>query len=59
MTKRLDPPDTVDLAVHWLLKLQAEGWSLEELHHSIAYQEVGKNRLPYSATLTIKLIPKG
>ncbi len=58
MAKRTDPPDTVDLAIHWLLKLQAEGWSLESLTHTIEYGEVGKHRLPYSAILTVTLTPR-
>lgn len=55
MTKRMDKADTVDLGIHWLSKLQSEGWGIVEIHQSIDYEKVGKHELPMWAILTIKL----
>lgn len=58
MAKRTDPEDTIDTAIHFLAKLQAEGWGLVNLEQSIDYAKVGKHKLPYAATVTLKLIPR-
>ena len=60
MSKRMDGPDTVDLAIHWLTKLQSEGWALADLEHHIDHVPVGKGgrKLPVKATLTIRLVPQ-
>ena len=55
MTKRMDKADTVDLGIHWLAKLQSEGWGIVEIHQSIDYEKLGKHELPTYATLTVKL----
>lgn len=59
MPKRIDAADTVELALHWLTKLQAEGWALAELEHHIDHVPTGKGgrKLPVQATLTIRLTP--
>jgi hypothetical protein len=55
MSKRTDKEDTIELAIHWLMKLQSEGYALTELHQSIDYEKVGKHELPVWATLTVKM----
>lgn len=59
MGKRMDPQDTIDTATHFLHRLQAEGWALSDLEHSIEYAGVSPKgvRLPVSASVSIKLIP--
>ena len=57
--KRMDAPDTVDLALHWLAKLQSEGWGVERVETDIDYGRASKHgiKLPISAMLTIRLSP--
>lgn len=59
MTKRLDSPDTVDTAIHFLAHLQAEGWGLAHLEQTIEYGQATKKgiNIPVGATLTIRLRP--
>lgn len=59
MKHRLDSADTIDLAIHWLTKLQHEGWALQSLDHRIEYAAPGKHgrNLPYEAVLTVRLVP--
>lgn len=56
---RIDTPDTVEMALHQLVKLQSEGWGTRRVEFEIDYGKPGKNahRLPIGATLTIRLIP--
>ena len=57
--RRIDAPDTIDFAIHYLLKLQSEGWGLAELEHEIDYGKPGKKtvHVPVGAVLKIRLIP--
>jgi hypothetical protein len=55
--KRIDPPDTVDQAVHWLIALQAEGWGMVDISQHMDYATVGKQSLPVTAQVTITLRP--
>jgi len=59
MTKRMDTPDTVDTAIHFLAHLQAEGWGLAHLEQSIEYGQATKKgmNIPVGATVTIHLRP--
>ena len=56
---RLDCPDTVESAVHFLMKLAADGWGIKSVEYEIEHGKVAKsaNRLPVEATLKIRLIP--
>lgn len=56
---RIDAPDTIELAHHWLLKMASEGWGIRRLDTEIDYAKPTKNghRLPVGATVTISLIP--
>lgn len=58
--RRMDAPDTVDLALHWLTNLQSEGWHLVSIKHAIDYGTVTKHgpKMPYAATLTVHLAPQ-
>lgn len=60
MGKRADAPDTVDLPIHYLAKLQAEGWVVAAVEHTIDYGEVARHgrRLPIGATLVVHLVPQ-
>ena len=55
MPKRMDKADTVDLGIHWLSKLQSEGWGIVEIVQTIDYEKLGKHELPIYATLVVKL----
>ena len=55
MTKRIEKEETIDLAIHWLSKLQAEGYGLVEIHQQIDYEKAGKHEIPVWATLTVKM----
>ena len=57
--KRIDAPDTVDLAVHALLKLQAEGWGVTSMATEIDYGKPHKHgaSLPVRAEVTVVLVP--
>ena len=57
--RRMDAPDTIDSAIHYLSKLQSEGWAIVRIEHMIDYESTGKKsrKLPVSATLTVELIP--
>lgn len=56
---RIDMPDTIDPAIHLLQTLQADGWGLETLDHTIDYQAPTKthHRIPVAATVTVHLTP--
>lgn len=55
--KRIDSEDTVDTAVHFLHRLQAEGWGVASIVCEIDHAPAGKHRLPVEAAVTITLIP--
>ncbi len=59
--KRMDGPDTVDLVTHYLHRLQAEGWVLEDMSHEVEYQQInGKGpKLPSRSRYVINLVPGG
>jgi hypothetical protein len=59
MGKRLDAGDTIDVATHFLHRLQAEGWGVLDLEHHIEYVPTrpGGRKLPVEATVTIRLTP--
>lgn len=58
---RIDMPDTLDPVIGLLHRLQAEGWGLAALDHSIEYSRTTPKspQFPTSATVTVRLIPKG
>jgi hypothetical protein len=55
----MDAPDTIDAAIHYLSKLQSEGWGLARIEHSVDYASATKKgkQLPVGATVTIELVP--
>lgn len=57
--KRLDAQDTVETAIHFLSKLQSEGWSLDHLEQFIEYATLSKKgvRTPVEAVVKITLRP--
>jgi hypothetical protein len=57
--RRIDAPDTVDVAISSLLKWQSEGWGLEYIDQKVKYQKITKksSKLPTAVTLTIRLTP--
>jgi len=57
--RRMDAPDTIDAAIHYLSKLQSEGWGLARIEHSVDYASATKKgkQLPVGATVTIELVP--
>lgn len=56
--KRMDAADTIDVATHYLHRLQAEGWTLKGLNHEIAYHQISAmTKLPTEAVVTITLVP--
>lgn len=57
MSKRIDAEDTVDTAVHFLHRLQVDGWAVTAVACDIDYHALGKHRLPVEATVTVKLVP--
>jgi hypothetical protein len=59
MVKRIDTADTIDPVIGLLLRLQAEGWGLETVEHSIDYGRPGDKarRIPVAATVTVRLTP--
>lgn len=57
MGKRIDAEDTVDLATHFLHRLQAEGWGVASIEHQVEYQSVGARKLPVGATVLVRLVP--
>ena len=57
MPKRLDAESTVDNAVHFLHRLQAEGWCVADIRCEFDHAPLGKHRIPVEATVTVKLIP--
>lgn len=59
MPKRIDAADTIDTATHFLHRLQAEGWALDELEHSIEYSLPNQKgvRMPIAAVVNIRLVP--
>jgi hypothetical protein len=59
MPKRIDGADTVDTATHFLHRLQAEGWVLDELEHFVEYSSptAKGQKMPISATVTVRLSP--
>jgi hypothetical protein len=58
--RRLDAPDTVDVATHMLHRLQAEGWAVEELEWNVEYQTLEDKgaRIPVGAEVTVRLVPR-
>lgn len=59
MGKRIVAEDTVDDAIHFLQRLQAEGWGVTKVEHEVSYFDLpsGKRRIPVEAVLTVRLIP--
>jgi len=58
VAKRVDAADTVDPVIHFLHRLQAEGWGVRSMTHEVDYERVGNGaRLPVEATVLIKLEP--
>lgn len=57
MPKRIDFSDTIDEAVHFLHRLQAEGWGVASIQCEFDHSPLGKHRIPVEATVTVKLIP--
>lgn len=59
MPKRIDAEDTVDVATHFLMKLQSEGWGVADIEHHVEYGTVksGSKRLPVGATVLVRLVP--
>jgi hypothetical protein len=57
--RRIDAPDTVDVAISSLLKWQSEGWGLECIDQKVKYHKITKKspKLPTAVTLTIRLTP--
>ena len=55
----MDSIDTVDLAIHHLSHLQAEGWALEEMDQIVDYSTGGDrlHPIPIATTMIIKLRP--
>lgn len=55
----MDCPDTVESAVHFLMKLAADGWGIKSVEYEIEHGKATKNatRMPVGATLKIRLIP--
>ena len=57
MPRRTDAADTIDPAVHFLHRLQAEGWGVASIRCEFDHAPIGKHRLPVEATVTVKLVP--
>ncbi len=57
MPKRLDGEDTVDVAVHFLERWQAEGMGVDRVDTDVEYGHIGKHRLPVRVTVTVSLVP--
>lgn len=57
--KRIDAADTVDTATHLLHRLQADGWALEAMEHTLEYAGLSEKspKLPVRVVVQIKLIP--
>lgn len=47
----------MDNAVHFLHRLQAEGWCVADIHCEFDHATLAKQRIPVGATVTVKLIP--
>lgn len=58
--RRMESPETIDVALHWLMKLQSEGWALAGIEYTIAYLPATKHshRTPSGATLIARLVPQ-
>lgn len=59
MPKRLDPPDTIDSAIHFLTHLAKEGWGVMEITQTVEYAQAhkGGRKLPIEAVVTVRLRP--
>jgi len=57
--KRMDTPDTVDAAIHFLAHLQSEGWGVRSIECHLEHVAIkpGGRKLPVEATLTVRLTP--
>lgn len=57
---RMEHPDTVESAVHFLMKLAAEGWGVKAVKWNIEHGKPNKagRCLPVGATLEVRLIPE-
>lgn len=57
---RMDNPDTVEAAQHFLMKLAAEGWGVKSVKWEIEHGKATKNgrRIPVGATLVVHLVPE-
>jgi hypothetical protein len=60
VAKQVDAGDTIDSATHYLHKLQAEGWTLETLNHTLEYGQSRKHgpKLLIASVVTVRLIPR-
>lgn len=58
MGKRVDPADTVDVALGFLQRWQAEGFGVEAVECQVEYQALPgtRRRLPARATVTVTLV---
>lgn len=59
---RFAAASTLDPVIHFLLKLQAEGWCLESFEKRIDYETLPKGQkkgvqMPMGAMITIRLTP--
>lgn len=59
MGKRLSAEETVDPVIHFLSRLQSEGWGVAQMTHEVIYGTPGKSglKLPIEATVTVRLVP--
>jgi hypothetical protein len=55
----MEGEDTIDVATHFLHRLQADGWGLAGIEHHIEYvaPKPGARKLPIEATVLIRLTP--
>jgi hypothetical protein len=57
MPKRIDPEDTVDVAIHLLQRWQAEGFGVQSCNCDVEYGRVSRRRFPISVEVTVRLVP--
>jgi hypothetical protein len=45
--------------IHFLSRLQSEGWGVAQMTHEVIYGTPGKSgpKLPIEATVTVRLVP--
>lgn len=59
MGKRIDAQDTVEVALHLLVKMAAEGWGVADVdcHIEYASPKPGGPRLPVESVVVVRLLP--